>query len=98
MAHTNSAKKRIRQDEKRRLRNRAYRTQYRRLLKRSRELLAGGETAASPESAEAVARATRMLDHVATKGVIHRRKAARLKSRLMRRLNATQAAAPSAEG
>lgn len=92
MAHTNSAKKRIRQNEKRRQRNQAYRTRYRSLLKRSRVLLENGEVA---EGAEAVAQTAQMLDRVASKGVIHRRKAARLKSRLMKKLNAAQSAAPA---
>ena len=48
-------------------------------------------------AAGAVGDAQKVLDKVAVKGVIHKNKAARLKSRLARRLNALKAQAPESE-
>ena len=94
MPHTNSAKKRLRQSEKRREQNRAYRTRYRRLVKRSRELIAAGDAAAAES---AVSAASQALDRVAGKGVIHRGQAARIKSRLAVQLNALKGRPVAAE-
>ena len=84
MANTKSAIKRMRQGEKRRLRNRIVRTRMRTALKTARAAVAtpGGEARG------AVLRAIRTLDKAVTKGVIHRNTAARKKSALARRLNA----------
>jgi small subunit ribosomal protein S20 len=84
VANTRSAMKRIRQNEKRRLRNRAERSAVRSSVKSAREALGGK----SPESANAVREAIRSLDRAVTKGVIHRNTAARRKSALARKLNA----------
>ena len=84
MANTSSALKRMRQNERRRLRNRAVRSKVRTAVKTARTALAtpSGETGAS------VADAVRALDKAVTKGVIHRNTAARKKSALVRRLAA----------
>ena len=84
MANTKSAIKRMRQNEKRRQRNRTIRTRIRTVLKTARVAVAtpGGEAGA------AVLQAIRTLDKAVTKGVIHRNTAARKKSALARRLNA----------
>lgn len=84
MANTRSARKRIRQNERRRLRNRAVRSAVRGSVKSAREAL-GGKSA---DSATAVREAIRALDRAVTQGVIHRNTAARRKSSLARRLNA----------
>lgn len=84
MANTRSARKRIRQNEKRRLRNRAVRSAVRSSVKNAREAL-GGKSA---ESTTAVREAIRALDRAVTQGIIHRNTAARRKSALARRLNA----------
>lgn len=84
MANTRSARKRIRQNEKRRLRNRSVRSAVRGSVKSAREAL-GGKAA---EAATAVRDAIRALDRAVTQGVIHRNTAARRKSALARRLNA----------
>jgi small subunit ribosomal protein S20 len=84
LANTRSARKRIRQNEKRRLRNRAGRSAVRSTVKGAREAL-GGKSA---ESANAVREAIRSLDRAVTKGIIHRNTAARRKSALARKLNA----------
>lgn len=98
MAHTKSARKRIRQDRKRRLRNQAVKTRIRTLTKDLRGSLKGSdpEGAAGPLKA-----AIRALDRAASKGIIHRRTASRKISRLSRAAhrNATasssEASAPS---
>ena len=87
MANTASAKKRIRQNLKRRTRNQTWRTRARTYIKRARMAM----TQDSAESARgAVQQAIRELDRAASKGVIHKRNAARRKSRLMKQLNQMQ--------
>jgi len=78
VANTKSAIKRIRQNERRRLRNRAVRTKVRTALKVARAV----EGAERPVIEEAI----RFLDKAVSKGVIHRNTAARKKSKLARRL------------
>lgn len=89
MPNTKSAMKRMRQNEKRRLRNRMIRTRMRTFIKKAREALAIGDPALA---SEAVREAVSQIDRAAQKGVIHRNAAARRKSRLMKRLNLLQAA------
>lgn len=84
MANTKSALKRIKQNEKRRTRNRAVRTGVRGSLKTARTAL----DAKPPDAKAAVAVAIRILDRAVAKGVVHRNTAARRKSTLARRLNA----------
>ncbi len=92
MANTRSALKRMRQSEKRRVRNAAVRSSVRTAVKTTRTALA----AASLEDARAsLARAIRLLDKAVTKGVVHKNAAARKKSRLSRQLNVLAAAPPS---
>ncbi|HKQ63700.1 MAG TPA: 30S ribosomal protein S20 [Methylomirabilota bacterium] len=83
MANTKSAMKRIRQAERRRLRNRAMRSKIRGAIKTAR----GAEGAARPA---AILEAIRTLDKAVTKGVVHRNTAARKKSALARRLAAAK--------
>lgn len=85
MANHKSAIKRIRQNEKRRLHNRHYRNRARTLVKKARAAIASGEVA---EAQEATRLAVRDLDKLATRGVVHKRNAARRKSRLMKQLAA----------
>jgi small subunit ribosomal protein S20 len=82
LANTRSAKKRMRQNVKRRQRNRDVRSRARSAVKSARKVVGGGQ----PESEAAVKQAVRELDQAASKGVIHRNNAARRKSRLMKRL------------
>ncbi len=83
MANTKSAMKRMRQNERRRLRNRAMRSKLRGAIKVAR----GAEGASRPA---AVNEAIRALDKAVTKGVVHRNTAARKKSALARRLVAAK--------
>lgn len=83
MANTKSAKKRIRQNERRRLRNRAVRSKVRSAIKDAR---ASQGAEARPTITEAI----RELDRAVSKGVVHRNTAARKKSALARRLAAAR--------
>ncbi len=84
MANTKSAKKRIRQNEKRRMRNRTVVTRTRTYLKRARLAMDEGDAVASQE---AVKIAVRELDRAVSRGVLHAKNGARRKSRLIARLN-----------
>lgn len=89
MAHSLSAKKRVRQNEKRRSRNRARKTAIRDSVKTFTVALSGGDIAkAETELKKTVA----TLDRIATKHTIHKNTAARKRSRLTRKLNALKAA------
>ncbi len=84
MANTRSAKKRMLQNEKRRLRNRRYVSGSRTAMKKARTAIASGDSATAQD---AVLSACAALDRAASKGVIHSNNAARRKSRLMAALN-----------
>lgn len=79
-----SAKKRLRQGEKRRLRNRVYRSRARTYIKKTNKLISQGQW---DEAAQAAQLAANALDRAAQKGTIHKRNAARRKSRLFKRLH-----------
>ena len=79
MANTKSAMKRVRQNERRRLRNRAMRSKIRGSVKTAR----AAEGATRPA---AILEAIRALDKAVSKGVLHPNTAARKKSALARRL------------
>jgi small subunit ribosomal protein S20 len=85
---TESAKKRLRQTAKRRLRNRVYRSRARSQIKKTDRLISERKL---DEAAESAAVAARALDRAAQKGVIHKKNAARRKSRLFKRLSRAQA-------
>jgi len=90
LAQHRSAMKRNRQNEKRRVRNRASRSEVKTQVKRLRTAI--GE--ASAESARKLLPETvAQIDKAAKKGVIHRNTAARSKSRLTRQVNALAGAA-----
>ncbi len=90
MAHSLSAKKRIRQSIKRRARNRARKDVVKAQVKTYLGALAGGDLAKAETELRNV---TRRLDKVAAKHTIHKNAASRKRSRLTRRLNAAKAAA-----
>jgi len=90
VAHSLSAKKRVRQNEKRRARNRARKDVIKGQVKSFLSALASGDL----KKAETELRATtQKLDRVSTKGTIHRNTASRKRSRLTKRLNAAKAKA-----
>ncbi len=87
MANTKSAIKRIRQNEKRRLRNRMVKSKTRTYIKKAIKVIESKDL----EAAKAAAlTAIKALDKAAEKGVLHKNNAARRKSRLMRRLARAQ--------
>lgn len=86
MANIKSAKKRIRVGERRRVSNRPYRSAARTLVKRAELAIQAGDQEAAKD---AVARAVAMLDRAVGKNVVHPNNAARRKSRLMAKFNAT---------
>jgi small subunit ribosomal protein S20 len=91
VAHSLSAKKRIRQNEKRRARNRQRKILLKDQIKGFQSALTLGEF----DKAEMELRKTASrLDSIATKGTIHKNTAARKRSRLALRLNAARAAGP----
>jgi small subunit ribosomal protein S20 len=89
MPNLKSARKRVRIEEKRRVRNHSIKSAARTYVTKARNAIASD--ASTPETEEAVREAIRQLDMAVSKGVIHRNNAARRKSRLMSRLHKTQA-------
>ena len=82
MANIKSQIKRNGQNEKRRLRNKAVRSE---LKTRVKSAVSSAESGAE-NSAEALRLAVKRIDKAATKGVIHKNAAARQKSRLAKRI------------
>jgi small subunit ribosomal protein S20 len=85
VAHSLSAKKRVRQNIKRRARNRARKEVLKDQLKGFASAVTGGDFAKAETELRLVAQ---RLDKVAAKGTIHKNTAARKRSRLAKRLNA----------
>lgn len=85
MANHKSAIKRIRTNERKRQRNRVYRSKTRTEVKKAQDQIAAGN---KDDAIAQVREAIALLDKSADKGVIHKNNAARRKSRLMKRLNA----------
>ncbi|RCV50579.1 30S ribosomal protein S20 [Marinitenerispora sediminis] len=85
MANIKSQKKRNRQNEKRRLRNKAVKSSLKTAIRKFREAAEAGNT----EQAVVLQRAAaRQLDKAVSKGVIHRNQAANRKSAIARRAHA----------
>jgi small subunit ribosomal protein S20 len=85
VANIQSALKRMRQSEKRRVRNTAVRSAVRSAVKTARTAL---ETGPAENARLVLARTIKTLDKAVTKGVLPKNTAARRKSRLTRQLNA----------
>ena len=90
MAHSLSAKKRVRQNEKRRAINRARKSMVKTQIKRFEAALAGGDLKAATEQFRLT---VQKLDKVSSTSTMHKKTAARKKSRLAKRLNALKAKA-----
>ena len=89
MAHSLSAKKRIKQNQVRRERNRARK----RAIKTQVRKFTDAVRAHDVDKAEGELRlAVKKLDQTAAKGTLHKRAASRRKSRLARQLNKLKAA------
>jgi len=83
MPNNAAAKKRMRQEQKRRLHNRSIKSLVKTQITKARQAIA-----VDADAEAAVRAAVSELDRAAKKGVIHRNNAARRKSRLMKQLNA----------
>lgn len=79
MANTASAKKRARQSEKHRQHNASLRSMVRTYIKKVQAAIASGDKKVAEEALQA---AVPVIDRMASKGLIHKNKAARHKSRL----------------
>ncbi len=84
MAHSLSAKKRIRQSEKRRGRNRWRKDRVKEAIRQFEETLSAGN---KEQAAQQLRNVSRLLDKVSAKGTIHKNTASRKKARLARQLN-----------
>lgn len=80
MPNLKSSKKRARQAIKRTAYNRYWRKTMKTYIKRARKAIIAGDL---EKARDLVLDAQRMIDKVASKGVIHKREAARRKSRIM---------------
>jgi small subunit ribosomal protein S20 len=90
MPHTSSAKKRLRQNEQRRLRNRATKKALKTQIKK---VEATAESGSLEELQKEFNLAAKKLDKAAAKRVIHPNLAGRKKAQLARALNAKKAGA-----
>jgi small subunit ribosomal protein S20 len=81
---TRTAKKELRVAERRSVRNKSTRTLGKSNINKAEKLIFSGDVASASNAAVA---AISTLDKTANKGVIHANKAARSKSRLMKKLN-----------
>ena len=88
MPNTRSAAKQMRVAERRRIRNCTVKSAVKTFIRKAERTIA-----TSVDEAQAqVVQAIRSLDKAATKGILHKRNAARRKSRLMKKLNLAVAA------
>lgn len=85
MANSAQSRKRARQAETHRQRNASYRSMFRTFLKK---VLAAIDAGDKEKAVNAYNQAVAMIDKTASKGLIHKNKAARHKSRLNTRIRA----------
>ncbi|USR78754.1 30S ribosomal protein S20 [Arcanobacterium pinnipediorum] len=79
MANIKSQKKRIKTNEKRRVRNQGYKSELKTLVRKTREAIAAGDAEAATEALKVT---SRKLDKAVSKGIIHKNQAANRKSKL----------------
>lgn len=84
MANIKSQLKRIRTNEKARLRNKSIKSALKTAVRRFREAAAAGD---KDKTAAELQTASRALDKAVSKGVVHRNQAANRKSALAKRVN-----------
>ena len=85
MANTDSARKRIRQNEKRTARNKSAQSRLRTFVKKVEQAIAGG---AEDDARAALGTLTPELMRASSKGLVHRNAVARKLSRLSKRIKA----------
>jgi len=83
MPHSASAKKRLRQNLRNRERNRAAKSVIKTEIRKVLDSLRGGDVPAAKEQLRTVAK---KVDQAAAKKIVHRNRAARVKSRLSARI------------
>lgn len=83
MANIKSQIKRIRTNEKRRVRNQAVKSELKTYVRKTREAVDAGDKEAAEKALQV---ASRKLDKAVSKGVIHRNQAANRKSKLAKRV------------
>ena len=88
MAHSLSAKKRVRQNAKRKTINRARKSQVKTQIKRFQAVLDAGDLEKATEQYNLT---VKKLDKTAATSTMHKKTAARKKSRLARQLNSLKA-------
>ena len=93
MAHSSSARKRIRQNEKQRIANRGRRSRLRTEIKKLRAALAAGDASRTRELMNPT---LRLVDVSCSHGILHANAAARTKSRLTRQARTVIDSAASA--
>ena len=81
MANHQSAKRRIRQSEKRRVHNKYYAKSVRNAIKQLRD------TSEKEAAQELLPKVASLIDKLAKRNIIHKNKAANLKSKLTRKVN-----------
>ena len=91
MANSSQSRKRARQAETRRQRNASQRSRVRTYIKKVQAAIASGDSA---QASAALAEATPIIDRMAAKGIMHKNKAARHKSRLSADIKALQTEGP----
>ncbi len=91
MANTRSAKKRIRSQARKHIRNRTVRSAVRTAVVRARK-----DLGASGTDAGSLPEAISLMDRAAAKGILHPNNAARRKARLMRQLSRQRVSTPAA--
>ncbi len=87
MANIKSQKKRIKTNEKARLRNRAAKAELKTAVRRVREAVEANDAAAATEAGQ---KACRLLDRAVSKGIIHKNQAANRKSGVMALVNSLE--------
>lgn len=85
MAHSLSAKKRVKQNAKRRTTNRVRKSQVKTQVKHFEDALSKGDVEGATEQLRTL---TKKLDQTAATSTMHKKTAARKKSRLAKKLNA----------
>ena len=88
MAHSLQAKKRARQNTKKKVINRARKSQVKTQIKHLEVIMDKGDVEAASEQIRLI---SKKLDKTASTSTMHKKTAARKKSRLTRRLNALKA-------
>ena len=88
MAHSLSAKKRVRQNAKKRVINRARKSMVKTQIKHFETAISAGDMEKADEQFKIL---SRKLDKVAATSTMHKNTAARMKSRLSRRLSRAKA-------